>query len=446
MESGRGDGSEALVRGAARDGETMHNGEPTAAVALEAMLSRENLRAAWKAVKANHGAAGVDGMDVERTADHLKAHWETIEAKLLSGEYHPAAVRAVDIPKANGGTRTLGIPNVQDRLIQQAIHQTLAPLWEVEFSESSYGFRAGRSAHDAIRAAQRHIQAGKTWVVDIDLKGFFDEVNHDILMRQVGRKVRDKRLLRLIGDYLRAPMRQPDGSQQKRLKGTPQGGPLSPLLANIYLDPLDKELEKRGLSFVRYADDIAIFIASERSAQRVLEHVVDWIEKTLKVPVNREKSGSGLTDESALLGFRLYADGRLGVSPKAVERMKGKVRELWDARQSRTSEQLRHRWREYIEGWWNYFGIATWRREVENLSGWIRRHIRKCFWLRWKTPKGRINALRRLGVRGRTLGIGYTGLGAWAVARQRAMHQALNNATLRRYGFVLPWDFAEANT
>jgi len=441
-----GDGSEARVRETARDVETMHNGEPTESVTLETVLTRENLRAAWLAVKANHGAAGVDGMGVEPTADHLGEHWEAIEAKLRAGKYGPAAVRAVDIPKANGGTRTLGIPNVQDRLIQQAIHQAMAPLWEAEFSESSYGFRVGRSAHDAIRAAQRHIQAGKTWVVDIDLKGFFDEVNHDILMRQVGRKVRDKRLLRLIGDYLRAPMRQPDGSQQKRLKGTPQGGPLSPLLANIYLDPLDKELERRGLSFVRYADDIAIFVASERSAQRILEHVVHWIEKTLKVPVNRDKSGSGPTDESALLGFRLYADGRIGVSPKAVERMKGNVRRLWDAQQSRTSEQLRDQWREYIVGWWNYFRIATWRREVENLSGWIRRHIRKCFWIRWKTPRGRINALRRLGVKGRALGLGYTGLGAWAAARLWALNQALSNATLRRYGFVIPWDFAEAST
>lgn len=422
----------------------MLNEEATATVTLETVLARENLKAAWLAVKANDGAAGVDGMDVGRTAQHLKAHWEAIEAKLRAGKYVPAAVRAVEIPKANGGMRTLGIPNVQDRLIQQAIHQVLSPLWEAEFSDSSYGFRAGRSAHEAIRAAQRHIQAGKTWVVDIDLKGFFDEVNHDILMREVGRKVRDKRLLRLIGGYLRAPMRRPDGSQQKRRKGTPQGGPLSPLLANIYLDPLDKELERRGLSFVRYADDIAIFAASERAAQRIMEHVIDWIEKTLKVPVNRDKSRSGPTDQSALLGFRLYADGRLGVSPKAVERMKENVRRLWDAQQSRTSEQLRDQWREYILGWWNYFRIATWRREVEDLSGWIRRHIRKCFWIRWKTPEGRINALRRLGVKGRALGLGYTGLGAWAVARQWTLHQALSNATLRRYGFIIPWDFAEA--
>lgn len=337
----------------------------------------------------------------------------------------------------------LGIPNVQDRLIQQAVHQKLSSLWEPQFSEHSYGFRPGRSAHDAIRAAQGYIQAGKTWVVDIDLKSFFDEVNHDRLMRLVGLKVRDKRLLRLIGGDLRAPMQEPDGTRQKRLKGTPQGGPLSPLLANIYLDELDQELEARGLSFVRYADDVAIYTSSERSALRVLESVTDWIEKHLKVPVNREKSGSGPSDKSSLLGFRLYTDGSIGISPRAVEKLKNQVRELWEARQTLTSKQLRDQWRRYIIGWWNYFKLADWRREVKDLSGWIRRHMRKCFWLRWKTPRGRINALKRLGVKGRGLGIGYTGLGAWRVARLWAMNQALSNKTLNRYGLIIPWDFAE---
>ena len=422
----------------------MRNGENTETATLEAVLSRENLTAAWLAVKANQGAAGVDGLNVGQSLIHLREHWETIKGKLLCGDYQPAAVRAVEIPKANGGVRTLGIPNVQDRLIQQAIHQVLTPLWEMEFSPHSYGFRPNRSAHDAVRSAQGYIQAGKTWVVDIDLKGFFDEVNHDILMRLVGQKVRDRRVLRLIGDYLRAPLQTADGRKSKRRKGTPQGGPLSPLLANIYLDPLDKELEERGLSFVRYADDIAIFASSERSAARILESVTDWIEKHLKVPVNREKSGSGPTDQSAFLGFRLYGDGRIGVSPKSVERMKVQVRQLWDVRQSLTSNELRDQWKRYIIGWWNYFKLADWRREVIDLSGWIRRHIRKCFWIRWKTPHGRINALRRLGVKGRALGIGYTGLGAWAVARQWAMHQALKTSTLNRYGFIVPWDFAMA--
>jgi RNA-directed DNA polymerase len=411
---------------------------------LDAVLQRENLNAAWRAVKANGGAAGVDGRDIETTQKHLREHWDGIEAKLRERSYKPGAIKAVTIPKAHGGERVLGIPTVQDRLIQQAIHQVLSPLWEKDFSDQSYGFRPGRSAHGAVLAAQSHIRAAKKWVVDIDLKGFFDEVDHDKLMHLVGSKVRDKGLLRLIGGYLRAPMAHPDGSRSKRTKGTPQGSPLSPLLANIYLDPLDKELERRGVSFVRYADDIAIFASSERSAQRILESVTGWIEKHLKVPVNRDKSGSGLTDETSLLGFRLYSDGRIGVCPKSLARMKVRVRELWEARQNRTSEQLREQWRRYIIGWWNYFSLANWRREVEDLSGWIRRHMRKCFWLRWKKPKGRLNALRRLGVKGRALGNAYCSAGAWSMARHWVMHQALSNKTLQRYGFILPWMVAEA--
>lgn len=423
----------------------MHNGENTDAVTMESVLQRENLQAAWWAVETNQGAAGVDGMGIKETKAHLMAHWKAIAGKLTGGEYHPAAVLAVEIPKPQGGIRTLGIPNVQDRLILQAINQKLSPLWEVEFSEHSYGFRPNRSAHDAIRAAQGYIQAGKTWVVDIDLKSFFDEVNHDRLMRLVGQKVRDKRLLRLIGNYLRAPMQTRDGCRQKRQKGTPQGGPLSPLLANIYLDALDKELEHRGLSFVRYADDVAIFVASERAAARILESVTNWIEKHLKVPVNRDKSGSGPTDKSALLGFRLYSDGDIGVSPKVVTKLKEQIRKRWDARQNLTSVQLRDQWLRYIMGWWNYFKLANRLWEVRPLSGWIRRHIRKCYWLRWKTPRGRINALKRLGIKGRTLGLGYTGLGAWRVARLWAMQQALSISTLKSYGFIIPWDSAEAH-
>lgn len=421
----------------------MLNEANTEPATLEAVLSRENLGAAWSAVKANDGAPGVDGMDVKRAMGHAREHWAKIETKLLAGHYQPGAVRAKEIPKPNG-TRLLGIPNVLDRVVQQAIHQVLSPAWEPEFSEHSYGYRPGRSAHDAVRAAQGYIQGGKTWVVDIDLKSFFDRVNHDRLMQQVAEKVRDKRLLRLIGDYLRAPMQHADGSQEERRRGTPQGGPLSPLLANIYLHPLDEELEKRGLSFVRYADDIAIFVSSKRAAERIMKSVVKWIEKELKVEVNREKSGSGPSEGSALMGFRLYGDGRIGVSPKAIEKLKTQVRQLWEARQNRTSEQLRDQWSQYIRGWWNYFALAEWRREVEDLSGWIRRHMRKCFWLRWKTPTGRTKALRKLGVRGRALGNAYSSRGAWVMAIHPTLQQALKNKVLTRYGFIIPWNFAGA--
>jgi len=237
-------------------------------------------------------------------------------------------------------------------------------------------------------------------------------------------------------------MQKADGSQQKREAGTPQGGPLSPLLANIYLDPLDQELEKRGVAFTRYADDIAIYASSPRAAERILESVVKWLKKELGLEINPEKSGSGPIGGSSLLGFRLYEDGRTGVSPKAVKQMKVKVRELWEARQNKTSQELREQWQSYIRGWWNYFQLADWRREVSDLSGWIRRHMRKCFWQRWHHPRGRINALKRLGIKGKILGMAYSGLGAWAIARHLVMQTALKNKTLKRYGFIIPWDFA----
>lgn len=409
-------------------------------VTLEDVLAAQNMNAAWLQVKTNDGAAGVDALSVEQSQTLIQTHKDELIAALLAGRYRPAAVKAVDIPKANGGTRGLGIPTVLDRLIQQAIHRQLGPLWEPEFSEHSHGFRPNRNAHDAVRAAQNYVQAGKRWVIDIDLLNFFDRIDHDKLMHQLGQKIRDKRLLRLIGEYLRAPMQTSDGRHEERRRGTPQGGPLSPLLANIYLHPLDQELEKRGLSFVRYADDIAIYVASERSAQRVKESVIAWIEKHLKLEVNRQKSGHGPSDQSGLLGFQIKADGQIGVAPKSIERLRDKVRELWEARQSLTSEQLRDQWRRYILGWWGYYRLAEWRREVTDLSGWIRRHMRKCFWLRWHHPRGRLNALNRLGVKGRGLGMAYSAKGAWAMALHWVMQQALKNQTLERHGFILPWN------
>lgn len=411
-------------------------------VKLEAVVKRENLEAAWAAVAANDGAAGVDRKTIKETAVHLNSHWAGIRDKLLNGEYQPAAVRAVEIPKASGGTRRLGIPTVQDRLIQQALHQVMSAAFDGQMSEHSYGFRPKRSAHDAVTAARRFVAEGKNWVVDIDLKSFFDQVNHDRLMSLVGRRIGDKRVLKLIGRYLRAPLRHADGRQEARRQGTPQGGPLSPLLANLYLDPLDRELERRGIAFVRYADDIALFVSSERAANRALDSVKAWLRKQLDLEVNEDKSGTGRSEESQLLGFRIHEKGNVSPSPKALTKFKERVRQLWDARQSLTSEQLRAQWQSYITGWWNYFGYANWRRQVKALSGWIRRHMRKCFWQRWHNRPGRRNALRKLGVTGRGLGVAGCRDGAWAMSRHIVVNQALKTATLNRYGFTLPWELA----
>jgi len=418
--------------------------EQTTTSMIAEVLKAENLNAAYLAVKANDGAAGVDGMDIQRTKEHMLRHWETINTKLLEGRYKPAAVKAVEIPKPNGGIRVLGIPTITDRILQQGLLQVLTPVFEPEFSEHSYGFRPKRNAHDAVRAGQQYVKEGKSWVVDLDLKSFFDQVDHDRLMTFVGRKVKDKAVMKLIGSFLRAPMQQSDGSQQARRKGTPQGGPLSPMLANIYLNPLDKELERRRLSFVRYADDIAIFASSERAAKRILEGVIGWLAKNLGLEVNRQKSGTGACSQSALLGFRLYEDGQIGIAPKAIAKLKGKVRGHWEARQNKTSNQLRDQWQRYIRGWWAYFKLADRRREVHDLSGWIRRHMRKCFWLRWHGPKGRLRALRKLGVKGRGLGMAYCSRGAWALAKHVTIQQALKTRVLNRYGFILPWEFAKA--
>lgn len=410
-----------------------------AMVILEEILNKANMEAAWAAVKANDGAAGVDRKNVSATQLHLAQHWTDVREKLLSGDYRPAAVRAVEIPKANGGVRMLGIPTVQDRLIQQALHQSLSAVFEPSMSEHSYGFRPHRSAHDAVTAARSFVQQGKKWVVDIDLKNFFDQVSHDRLMNLISPGVSDKRVLRLIGRYLRAPIRHADGRQEKRLRGTPQGGPLSPLLANIYLGPLDRELEQRGIAFVRYADDVALFLSSERAAARALESITSWLKKVLDLEVNQDKSGSGPSDNSSLLGFRIGQDGNVSVAPKAIQRLKERVRQLWDARQSLTSKELRTQWRQYIIGWWNYFEYANKRREVETLSGWIRRHMRKCFWQRWHSRQGRYNNLHRLGIRGRSLGVAGCRRGAWPMSVNVVVNRALKTRVLEHYGFILPW-------
>jgi RNA-directed DNA polymerase len=313
------------------------------------VLNRDNLREAYRRVKANGGAPGVDGMSVEAFADHARDHWPAIADKLRTGEYLPGAIRGVSIPKPQGGERLLGIPNVQDRVIQQALSQVLSPIFEAEFSTHSYGYRPGRSAHDAVRAAQSFVQSGNNWVVDIDISAFFDEVDHDRLMAKIGRKVRDKAVLKLIGRYLRAPM-QRHGRKEKRSRGTPQGGPLSPLLANIYLDDLDKELERRGLSFCRYADDLVLFVGSERSGDRILESLTAWIAKHLKLRVNVNKSGVGRPWNGKFLGFRITKNGKIGPAKASLDRLKAEVRRHWNAQLSVKLEDRVIGWQRYIRG------------------------------------------------------------------------------------------------
>jgi RNA-directed DNA polymerase len=408
---------------------------------MEEVLHENNLRAAYQRVKANDGAPGVDGMSVEAFAAHARQHWRGIAAKLEAGSYRPGAVRAVSIPKPQGGERCLGIPNVQDRVIQQALAQILSPIFEAGFSPSSYGYRPGRSAHDAVEAARGYVLEGKIWVVDVDISAFFDEVDHDILMAKIGRKVRDKRVLRLIGDYLRAPL-QRDGRLEKRSRGTPQGGPLSPLLANLYLDALDWELHQRGLSFCRYADDVAIFVASERSGERILASVTSWIAQHLKLRVNACKSGVGRPWNGKFLGFRINSDGRAAPAQASLERLKEQVRSHWNARESIPLAERIDRWQRYIRGWWNYFRICQQQRDIRALEGWMRRHMRKYFWQRWHNWRGRLNALRRLGAKPYQLHQASDSVGTWRKARSPMLQTVLDNARLRRWGLFVPSDFA----
>jgi RNA-directed DNA polymerase len=405
------------------------------------VVDPENAERALKAVKSNKGAPGIDGMTTEELEGHVRKHWEKIRGKLLEGRYQPSPVRRVEIPKPGGGVRMLGIPTVLDRFIQQMLLQVMTLIYEPKFSSSSWGFRLRRSAHDAIRAAQEYIRAGKDWIVDIDVEKFFDHVNHDILMTRIGQTIRDKRVLQLIGRYLRSGV-MINGVVIETEEGTPQGGPLSPLLANIYLDPLDRELERRGHRFSRYADDCNIYVGSEPAAKRVMIAITEWLTRELRLKVNAQKSGIGRPWERKFLGFCLTRDGAIEVSPKSLERFKDRVRELWEARQSRTSQELRDQWQSYVRGWWNYYRLAEWRRPIFNLEGWIRRHIRKCFWLRWHDRKGRLNALRRLGLRGDHLKTASSSRGAWRIAASPSLHTALNNATLCRYGFLVPSDLA----
>jgi len=405
---------------------------------LEAIVSRENLNLAYKIVKANGGSHGVDSMTTEDLLPHLKQHGAALRQSILEGTYSPQAVRRVEIPKPDGGTRQLGIPTVVDRLIQQAITQTLSSVFDQDFSENSYGFRPGRNAHMAIKAARNHIEGGGHWVVDIDLEKFFDRVNHDKLMSLVARKVKDKRVLKLIRKYLESGVLI-NGVKISSEEGTPQGGPLSPLLANIMLDELDKELERRGHRFCRYADDCNIYVKSRKAGERVMESVTRYIESALKLKVNRKKSAVDKPGRRKFLGFSFYmlkGKARNFVHAKSIQRFKEKVREITSRSNGRGMAWRRERLTRLIIGWVNYFRIADMRYNARELDGWIRRRIRMCYWKQWKKIKTKHDNLVRLGL-DTTSAWKYANSRKdyWRISGSIALKQALSNECLDKLGF-----------
>lgn len=417
-------------------------GDVLGEISVEQVVETDNMRRAFKKVRSNKGAPGVDGIATEDLEAHLIKHWPGIKEKLLTGSYMPGPIKGKTIGKPQGGERLLGIPNTQDRVIQQAVSQQLTRLWDDGFSDHSYGFRPGRSNLDAVRAAKAFVLSGKTWVVDVDIEAFFDEVNHDRLMTRITRDIRDRRLNKYLASNLRADMVL-NGQRIKRSAGVPQGGPLSPLLANLYLDPLDKELEVRGLSFCRYADDLMIFVESERSAERVLKSIVAWIEKHLKLKVNASKSGTGRPWERDFLGYLIDEEGNNHLSGKTVKRYRKRVRECWSARQGLTLQKLIANWGRYLRGWFGYFQLAA-QRDLKRLSQWTRRHMRKCFWQRWHNRKGRMKHLIRLGIQNHQLNRVSFYDGAWKSAAHPVMHQALSNHRLRQCGLITAQDLASA--
>jgi len=364
---------------------------------LEQILSRENMRLAWKRVKANKGKGGMDGMTIEQFPEFARQHWERIRSALEQGTYRPAAVLRVIIPKATGGQRPLGIPTVLDRVIQQAIAQVIGPLFEPHFSAHSYGFRPQRSARMALGEMEQAHRDGLRFAVDCDLKSFFDTVNHGLLMDRLARRVNDSRVLRLISRYLHAGVILPDGNREPTPGGVPQGGPLSPLLANIMLDDLDKELEARGLRFARYADDFLIFVRSRSAAQRVLRTVNRFIEGRLALIINRAKSKAARLCECTFLGFRMHR-GKLRWTDAAVQTFMQRVREITDRHNGKSMRQRLEALRRYVVGWLNYFGHSRSYSQLLELDQWLRRRVRLCYWKDWKAARTRRRRLLALGI------------------------------------------------
>jgi RNA-directed DNA polymerase len=402
---------------------------------LERVLSRDNVQKAWKRAKANKGVPGIDNMSIDDFPEFARAQWDNIRDSLMAGTYQPSPVKRVEIPKPTGGKRPLGIPTVLDRLIQQAMYQVMMPIFDPDFSEFSYGFRPGRSAHDAVRKAREYLREGCRIAVDMDLSKFFDTVNHDVLMHRVARKIRDKRILRLIGKYLRAGV-VIKGRLQKSREGVPQGGPLSPLLANILLDDLDKELEKRGHRFVRYADDFVILVRTQRAGLRVKESVTRFLERKLKLKVNQDKSRVSSTDNTNFLGFT-FKGTKIRWSDKAFLEFKRRVKRLTGRSWFVSMEYRYKKLSQYIRGWMNYFGISEYYRPIPEIDQWLRRRMRMCYWKQWRRPRTKIRNLRKLGTSLKAaLDVGLSRKGPWRLARTLATQTGMTNKWLKEQGLV----------
>jgi RNA-directed DNA polymerase len=403
---------------------------------MEAVVERENMRLALRQVERNSGAAGVDKMTVEQLRPYLREHWQRIKAELLADDYHPQPVLKIPKPGSKG-MRTLGIPTVIDRLLQQAVHQVLSPHFEADFSESSYGFRPNRSAQQAVLKAREYVSEGRRWVVDIDLEKFFDRVNHDILMSRLARRIKDKRVLRLIRRYLQAGMMS-NGLATARREGTPQGGPLSPLLSNILLDELDKELERRGHKFCRYADDCNIYVQSRSSGERVMKSITSFLDRRLRLKVNAEKSAVARPWERKFLGYSLTSNRkpRLKVAKESVKRLKGKLREIFRRGQGRNLGQLiADELTPLLRGWMNYFRLAEVKGVFEELDGWIRRKLRGVIWRQWRRTITRAKGLMQRGLdKLRAWESANNGRGPWWNAGASHMHTAFPKSYFDRLG------------
>jgi RNA-directed DNA polymerase len=414
--------------------------EPVKTVVMEEVVRRENLIRALKRVCANKGSPGVDGMTVDELKDYLKVHWPEIQERLSQGEHKPQPVKQVLLPKPGGGTRMLGIPTVLDRFIQQALLQALNPVYDPTFSPHSYGFRPGRNAHQAVRQAKKYIEEGCEWVVDIDLEKCFDRINHDILMGRIAKRIRDKRILRLIRHYLQAGI-MVHGVVQERYQGTPQGGPLSPLLSNILLDELDKELERRGHKFCRYADDCNIYVRSKRSGKRVMDSIERFLEKKLKLKVNHRKSAVAKPQERRFLGFSFTPTSyelKIKLSEESLKELKYRIKRITRRARRISLSQVIEELNKYLKGWLGYYRLIEARHVLEDLDCWIRRRLRCYVMNQWiKSCHARHTGLKRLGVSDKNaLPVAFSRKGPWAISNMKHVKVAMPNRFFAERGLL----------